>query len=122
MSKPASPKGLQAIVAAALVSLNVSGCGAGQASRAEPVAGAEPIAAAGHSGPAIAQSCPGGLLEDAEDGDDQAGNNGYWYSYVDEVGSKVDPGKEFKLASAGHDSEGAVRMQGSLSRGEDVYA
>lgn len=92
------------------------GCGGAQTSGPEPAAGAK------HSGPAIAQSCPGGLLEDAEDGDDQAGSNGYWYSYADEAGSKIEPGKEFKLASGGHASEGAVRMQGSLSRGEDVYA
>src|SRR5688572_9314364 len=49
--------------------------------------------------------CPGGQLDDAEDGNGQivksGGRDGYWFTFVDEWGTTVEPKGEFKMTSGG---------------------
>lgn len=56
------------------------------------------------------------LIEDAEDGDTQilkrAGRGGYWYTFADSYGSRVEPAP-FKPEGPGHDgSQRAAHMRG----------
>src|SRR5262245_48551196 len=50
-------------------------------------------------------ACPNGLLDDAEDGDGQivkvGGRDGYWFTFVDEWGSTIEPKGEFKMSPGG---------------------
>ncbi len=77
--------------------------------------------------------CPAsGLLDDGEDNNNQVlvqeGRGGYWYTYVDNEGSTIDPpagatGGIFSFAPGGvHGSAYAARMKGSISKAQVVYA
>ena len=90
-----------------------------------PPAGAVNAPAAGGKG----QSCEhNAVIEDGEDGDGRAlvreGRGGYWYTYVDKAGSRVQPAPNaFKMAKIGaRSSKGAIRFQGKLSDKNDSYA
>jgi endoglucanase len=76
-------------------------------------------------------SCPGGRLDDGEDGNNQilavAGRGGYWYTYADKAGSTIVPpagytGGTFTMSEGGaHGSGLAARMRGKVGRGNIVY-
>ena len=70
-----------------------------------------------------------GLIEDGEDGDPQIlkrdGRGGYWFSFVDGEGSKIEPaGSPFKMGEPGvGGSKRAARMRGKMaSAGQSIYA
>ena len=77
------------------------------------------------------EACPGGRLDDCEDGNNQiltsAGRGGYWYTYADKTGSTIvppagDTGGTFAMSEGGaHGSALAARMQGTVGRGGIVY-
>lgn len=70
--------------------------------------------------------CPGGLVEDAEDGDTQSikqeGRGGYWFVFADEMGSTIAP-KPFDVTRGGPPgSQYAARMTGHVApTGDSVY-
>ena len=77
--------------------------------------------------------CPAsGLFDDGEDNNNQVlvneGRGGYWYTYVDNEGSTIDPpagatGGIFSFAQGGlHGSAYAARMKGSISKASVVFA
>ncbi len=72
--------------------------------------------------------CPDGLIDDAEDGDNQiietAGRDGYWFTFVDEWGSTIQPQGEFKMSAGGREgSRFAARMSGKMANaGDSIYA
>ena len=71
-----------------------------------------------------------GLIDNGEDGNNQVlvrdGRNGYWYTYVDEAGSTVDPeagshGGTFSMAPGGaNGSKYAANVQGKVASGSGV--
>jgi hypothetical protein len=68
-----------------------------------------------------------GLIEDGEDGDNRIlqrdGRGGYWFTFQDSEGSKIDPAGQFKMGQPGHESPRAARMRGQMaSSGKSVYA
>jgi endoglucanase len=71
--------------------------------------------------------CPSGLLDDAEDGDSQiaksAGRDGYWFTFVDEWGTTVEPKGEFKMSPGGPPgSKHAARASGTTAKsGDSIY-
>jgi len=71
--------------------------------------------------------CPNGLLEDAEDGDNQivksGGRDGYWFTSVDEWGTTVEPKGEFKMSPGGPPgSKNAAHAHGVTAKaGESIY-
>jgi len=71
--------------------------------------------------------CPGGMIEDLEDGDNQAikqeGRGGYWFTYSDKAGSTVSPMGAFKPAPGGvHGSKYAARFCGKVAdAGQTLY-
>lgn len=73
-------------------------------------------------------ACPNGLIDDAEDGNGQvievAGRDGYWFTFVDEWGSTVEPRGEFKMSAGGIEgSQHAPRMTGKMApTGDSLYA
>jgi endoglucanase len=94
--------------------------------------------AAGATSPASAEkadvqmaACPGGRLDDGEDGNNQilasGGRGGYWYTYADKAGSTIvppagDAGGMFSMNEGGaHGSALAARMQGKVGRAAIVY-
>lgn len=68
---------------------------------------------------------PEGLIDDMEDNNNQGsvveGRGGYWYTYVDETGSTVDPpagaqgGQFFMTEGGANGSKFAARVKGNLS-------
>ncbi len=68
------------------------------------------------------------LVEDFEDNDDQivleAGRDGFVYTYLDELGSTVEPSdKAFAAASGGSEKSGfAGRFHGKTAKGEESFA
>jgi endoglucanase len=94
-----------------------------------PTSGAAPAAAAEKADGLAA--CPGGRLDDGEDGNNQilatGGRGGYWYTYADKAGSTIAPpagdaGGTFSMSEGGaHGSAMAARMQGKVGRGSIVY-
>jgi endoglucanase len=78
------------------------------------------------------KSCPGGMVDDGEDGDhkvsDTAGRGGYWYTYADNVGSSITPptgesGGTFAMSDGGDTgSKKAARMSGTVGKGNVVFA
>ena len=77
--------------------------------------------------------CPAsGMFDDGEDNNNQVlvqeGRGGYWYTYVDNEGSTIDPpagatGGIFSFAQGGvHGSAYAARMKGSISKASVVFA
>jgi hypothetical protein len=70
-----------------------------------------------------------GLIDDGEDGDPQVlkrdGRAGYWFTFVDPEGSKIEPaGSPFKMGGPGASgSKRAARMRGKMAAGgKSVYA
>jgi endoglucanase len=96
---------------------------------AAPAADARP--ASGEQAGASLASCPGGRLDDGEDGNNQIlpidGRGGYWYTYADKAGSTIAPpagdtGGTFTMTEGGaHGSAMAARMQGKVGRANIVY-
>ncbi|MBN2195078.1 MAG: hypothetical protein JW751_19835 [Polyangiaceae bacterium] len=72
-------------------------------------------------------ACSNGAIDDGEDGDNQvidiAGRDGYWFTFVDEWGSTIQPKSEFKMAEGGREgSRFAPRMRGKMGQaGESLY-
>jgi endoglucanase len=76
--------------------------------------------------------CPAtGAIDDGEDANNQIliqeGRGGYWYTYVDDTGSTIDPpagatGGQFAWAQPGHNSQYAARMKGNISGASVVFA
>lgn len=72
--------------------------------------------------------CPNGLLDDGEDGNNQipetAGRGGYWFTFVDDLGSTVQPKGEFAMAEGGaNGSRHAARITGKMApAGDSLYA
>lgn len=70
--------------------------------------------------------CPGGLIEDAEDGDtrvlEQDGRGGYWFVFADSLGSTISP-KPFVMAEGGAEgSKYAARVTGKVApTGDSAY-
>jgi endoglucanase len=73
-------------------------------------------------------SCPNGMLDDGEDGNNQiivtGGRDGYWFTFVDELGSTVEPKGDFKMTEGGREgSKYAARMTGKMApAGDSLYA
>jgi endoglucanase len=71
--------------------------------------------------------CPGGLVEDGEDGDGQTikheGRGGYWFTFADALGSTISPKGPFQMAEGGPSgSKFAARMKGKIAAtGDSVY-
>jgi hypothetical protein len=68
-----------------------------------------------------------GLIEDGEDGDNRIlqrdGRGGYWFTFQDSSGSKIEPAGQFKMGAPGRDSARAARMRGHMaSSGSSIYA
>lgn len=67
------------------------------------------------------------IIEDAENGDDQIivveGRSGYVYTYVDELGSSIEPGGDAYQPGwpGAHKSRSAIHIKGKLAAGE-AYA
>jgi hypothetical protein len=100
------------------------GCTGGAAS-----GGAPPM----KTGAAATAACgPDGLIDDCEDQNNQLivqkGRSGYWYTYVDDTGSTVQPtagkqGGTFTMAPGGaNGSQYAARASGTIGSGGTVYA
>lgn len=71
--------------------------------------------------------CPDGLLDDLEDANNQTaktgGRGGYWFTFVDELGSTIQPKGQFEVAEGGaQGSKYAARMHGTMAGTGDVYA
>lgn len=74
-------------------------------------------------------SCPNGMLDDLEDGDEQTlktdNRGGYWFTYVDKFGSTIEP-KKFKPEPGGPPNTTgklAAHMKGQVaSNGDYPYA
>jgi endoglucanase len=92
-------------------------------------------AAAVPANPAVAapKDCgEGALLDDGEDGNNQAppngGRGGYWYTFKDKGATVVDPqagafgGGAFTMSEGGHASSWAARFHGKIGTGAVVYA
>jgi endoglucanase len=73
-------------------------------------------------------TCPNGLIDDGEDGNNQvietAGRDGYWFTFVDEWGSTIEPKGEFKMTEGGREgSRYAARMTGKMAAaGDSIYS
>lgn len=79
-------------------------------------------------------ACPKGMLDDAEDGDNQivkhAGRDGYWFTFVDTEGSTIEPLGQFALEPGGRPpgpddgpSRYAARIRGVIApEGKSLYA
>lgn len=76
-------------------------------------------------------ACPGGLLDDLEDQDSQLikqdGRDGYWFTFADNVGSKITPSGQFSTSPGGRpgdpSSAHSVRIHGQLAEsGDSIYA
>ena len=71
--------------------------------------------------------CPNGLLDDAEDGNNQInvvdGRDGYWFTFADEYGSTISPKGDFVMSEGGPDgSKYAARMTGKMAdAGDSLY-
>jgi endoglucanase len=95
-----------------------------------PATSAAPAASAEKTEGQLA-ACPGGHLDDGEDGNNQilvtGGRGGYWYTYADKAGSTIvppagDTGGTFSMSEGGaQGSAMAARMQGKIGRGNIVY-
>ena len=79
------------------------------------------------------KSCgPEGLIDDGEDGNNQVtdsgGRGGYWYTFLDKVGSSINPkteaqGGKFTMAQGGANrSQYGVNAKGKIATGEIVYS
>lgn len=77
--------------------------------------------------------CPASaVFDDGEDNNNQVlvqeGRGGYWYTYVDDTGSTIDPpagatGGIFSFAAGGYKGSAyAARMKGNISNGSVVFA
>ncbi len=68
------------------------------------------------------------VIDDGEDGDNRVlqrdGRGGYWFSFVDSEGSKIEPPSgPFKMGEPGRDSARGARMRGHMaSSGKSIYA
>jgi endoglucanase len=73
------------------------------------------------------EACPDGLIDDAEDGDNQiakrAGRDGYWFSFKDPWGSTVTPSGKFTMSKSDREgSKFAARISGKVANtGESLY-
>lgn len=85
-----------------------------------------------NSAEALSVSCgPDALIDDMEDNNNQGavveGRGGYWYTYVDDTGSTVDPpagsqGGVFSQTEGGaNGSNFAARVHGTLSSGAVIF-
>lgn len=68
-----------------------------------------------------------GIIEDGEDGDNRIlerdGRGGYWFTFVDSEGTKIEPAGQFSMGAPGRDSKHAARMRGKMtSTGKSIYA
>ncbi len=99
--------------------------------------GPSTAAASGATGPAAAPAAVAGkecpvdfTIDDCEDGQNQVkvqkGRNGYWYTFLDKVGTTITPpaGKTFIMSQGGpNGSAYAARMLGKVSAtGDPLYA
>lgn len=67
------------------------------------------------------------LLDDFEDGTNQGvaadGRGGYWYTYVDSEGSKIEPTGSFSLREGGvNESKFSAGMKGAMASAQIVWA
>ncbi|HMJ50871.1 MAG TPA: carbohydrate binding domain-containing protein [Polyangiaceae bacterium] len=85
------------------------------------------------SAPTNAKSCgPEGVIDDGEDGNNQVsdagGRGGYWYTFLDKVGSSITPkpeaqGGKFAMVPQGaNGSQYGANAKGKVAAGEIVYA
>ena len=95
-----------------------------------------PSAGAGAGAPTAAsnvKSCgPEGVVDDGEDGNNQVndsgGRAGYWYTFLDKVGSSISPkpegqGGKFAMDKGGaHQSQFGVNAKGKVATGDIVYS
>jgi endoglucanase len=89
-----------------------------------------PGSAAGAENTVEGKKCgPDGVMDDGEDNNNQAsvqkGRSGYWYTFLDKVGSTISPegGGTFAMAQGGaNGSAYSARMTGKVGTGEVVYA
>ncbi|MBN2196353.1 MAG: hypothetical protein JW751_26300 [Polyangiaceae bacterium] len=109
-------------MAALLVGCGGSAAGGGSGKPAPLKTGAAATSACGFEA----------MVDDCEDNDHQVivqkGRSGYWYTYVDESGSKVEPapekaggGKFFMSAGGANGSKYAARMWGSTATSGNAY-
>ena len=79
------------------------------------------------------KSCgPDGIIDDGEDGNNQVndsgGRAGYWYTFLDKVGSSISPkpegqgGKFAMVQGSGHSSQFGVSAKGKVAAGDIVYS
>lgn len=111
------------IVAAVTGAVPCFGCHAGAGGDAEALPPPEQAAA---------ECGPEGLIDDGEDNNNQAlvqgGRSGYWYTFVDESGSTVEPaagrlGGTFTMSEGGaNGSAYAARFWGTVGSGAELYA
>ena len=75
--------------------------------------------------------CPDGMLDDGEDGNSQIhqadGRDGYWFAFVDTLGSTITPRGQFEMSPGGRPgqepSKHHARMRGTMApAGESLYA
>jgi endoglucanase len=119
-----NPRSLRVHLLFALSALMAAGC----------IAPASSGAGAGAvSAPSNAKGCgPEGVIDDGEDGNHQVsdvgGRAGYWYTFMDKVGSSITPkpegqGGKFAMTQGGANrSQYAVNVKGKVGSGEIVYA
>jgi len=82
--------------------------------------------------PTVTSCDASGLIDDAEDNDNQTANagnrGGYWYTYVDKAGSSVSPtagdqGGTFSMVEGGSNgSRYAANVKGEIGKADTVYA
>ena len=111
-----TPEWVLAAVATGLLGLGcgaVSKSGAGAEGAQAPPVGQMPAN--------ITRCGPDGLIDDGEDGNNQVavvgGRAGYWYSFLDNEGSTIEPaaGSTFAMTSGGANGSGyAARVSGSI--------
>jgi endoglucanase len=86
--------------------------------------------ALGHTAVTLESCGDQGLIDNGEDGNNQVlvrdGRNGYWYTYVDDVGSTVEPeagsrGGTFSMSPGGAGSKYAANVHGRIGSGSVVF-
>ncbi len=108
------------LYAGLIVLLGASGC----------IPEGAPVTGAAAANSADGKKCgPDGLLDDAEDDNNQVsltkGRSGYWYTFADKAGSSVTPaaGGTFAMSEGGaNGSKHAAHMSGKVGGGTIVYA
>jgi hypothetical protein len=102
----------------------LAGCGDVLATQPRPTDASDASSSAG------GKTCrPDGIIDDAEDDNNQVaaneGRNGYWYTFADKAGSTITPaaGSTFAMSAGGAGgSAHAAHMSGKVGGGAIVYA